>query len=59
MTTTNEWNNFMWTLHNKVRSGKGSKLTGMGALNEINNFLLLFFIERNFNKYNGGGDFLI
>ena len=42
----------MTTLHNKVRNGKGSKLTGMGALNEINNFLLLFFIERSFDKYN-------
>jgi type I restriction-modification system DNA methylase subunit len=49
--SASEWLNFMWTLHNKVRSGKGSKLTGMGALNEINNFLLLFFIERNFEKY--------
>lgn len=49
--TSSEWLNFMWTLHNKVRNGKGSKLTGMGALNEINNFLLLFFIERNFDKY--------
>jgi type I restriction-modification system DNA methylase subunit len=49
--SASEWLNFMWTLHNKVRNGKGSKLTGMGALNEINNFLLLFFIERNFDKY--------
>lgn len=49
--SSSEWLNFMWTLHNKIRNGKGSKLTGMGALNEINNFLLLFFIERNFDKY--------
>jgi hypothetical protein len=26
-------------------------LTGLGALNEINNYLLLFFMERNFDKY--------
>jgi len=49
--SSSEWLNFMTTLHNKVRNGKGSKLTGMGALNEINNFLLLFFIERSFDKY--------
>ncbi len=50
-TTPSTWLNFMWTLHNKVRNGRGVKLTGLGALNEINNFLLLFFIERNFDKY--------
>lgn len=50
-TTPSSWLNFMWTLHNKVRNGRGVKLTGLGALNEINNFLLLFFIERNFEKY--------
>ena len=49
--SSNEWLNFMWVLHNKVRNGRGVKLTGLGALNEINNFLLLFFIERNFHKY--------
>ena len=41
----------MHTLHNDVRNSRGLKLTGMAALNEINNYLLLFFIERNFHKY--------
>ncbi len=50
-TTQSSWLNFMWNLHNKVRNGRGVKLTGLGALNEINNFLLLFFIERKFKKY--------
>ena len=54
MTTidTKSWLNFMWSLHNDVRQSRGLKLTGLGALNEINNYLLLFFMERRFNKYN-------
>jgi hypothetical protein len=41
----------MHSLHNTVRTGRKITLTGLGALNEINNYLLLFFIERNFEKY--------
>jgi type I restriction-modification system DNA methylase subunit len=48
---TQSWLNFMWSLHNDVRQSRGLKLTGLGALNEINNYLLLFFMERNFDKY--------
>jgi hypothetical protein len=44
--SSTEWLNFIWTLHNKVRNGKGVKLTGLGALNEINNFLLILFLSR-------------
>jgi type I restriction-modification system DNA methylase subunit len=46
----NEWINFLWTLHNKVRNAKGLKLTGMSALNEICNYLLLFFVEKFVDK---------
>ena len=46
------WQTLMWALHNYVRNSRGLKLTGMAALNEINNYLLLFFIERKFEKYN-------
>jgi len=45
------WQTLMWALHNDVRNSRGLKLTGMSALNEINNYLLLFFIERKFEKY--------
>jgi type I restriction-modification system DNA methylase subunit len=45
------WQTLMWALHNDVRNSRGLKLTGMAALNEINNYLLLFFIERKFEKY--------
>ena len=41
----------MWSLHNEVRNARKVKLTGFGAINELNNYLLLFFIERNFDKY--------
>jgi type I restriction-modification system DNA methylase subunit/restriction endonuclease S subunit len=53
MTTidTKSWLNFIWSLHNDVRQSRGLKLTGLGALNEINNYLLLFFMERRFDKY--------
>ena len=37
------WQTLMWALHNDVRNSRGLKLTGMAALNEINNYLLLFF----------------
>ncbi|AYV82944.1 MAG: restriction endonuclease [Hyperionvirus sp.] len=46
MITKDEWLAFLEVLHNKVRNAKGIKLTGMPALNEINNFLLLRFIEK-------------
>jgi len=46
-----DWLNFIWTLHNKVRNGKGIKLTGLGALNEINNFLLILFLSRKLKDY--------
>jgi type I restriction-modification system DNA methylase subunit len=49
--TSQSWLNFMWVLHNKLRNARGVKLTGLAALNEINNFLLVFFIERDFDKY--------
>jgi len=41
----NTWLEFLHQLHCKVRNSKGIKLTGMAALNEINNFLLLKFAE--------------
>ena len=49
--SSQSWQNLMHALHNDVRNSRGLKLTGMAALNEINNYLLLFFIERNFSKY--------
>lgn len=49
--SSQSWLNFLWSLHNDVRNARGVKLTGMGALNEINNYLLLFFIEREFDEY--------
>ncbi len=49
--SSSEWLNFIWTLHNKVRNGKGVKLTGLGALNEINNFLLILFLSRKLKYY--------
>jgi type I restriction-modification system DNA methylase subunit len=50
-TTTGTWLSFMHSLHNTVRTGRKVTLTGLGALNEINNYLLLFFIEREFPTY--------
>jgi len=49
--SSTDWLNFIWTLHNKVRNGKGIKLTGLGALNEINNFLLILFLSRKLKDY--------
>ena len=49
--SSSDWLNFIWTLHNKVRNGKGVKLTGLGALNEINNFLLILFLSRKLKDY--------
>ena len=42
------WHSLMHALHNDIINSRGLKLTGMAALNEINNYLLLFFIEINF-----------
>ena len=49
--SSSDWLNFIWTLHNKVRNGKGVKLTGLAALNEINNFLLILFLSRKLKDY--------
>lgn len=50
--SSNDWMTFLRSLHNEVRNSPGIKLTGLGALNEINNYLMLFFIERNYEEYN-------
>lgn len=42
----NDWLNFLHQIHNKIRNSAGLKLTGMGALNEINNLLMLWFVEK-------------
>jgi len=47
----NAWFSFLHNLHNIVRNGKGIKLTGIPALNEINNFLLLKFLEPKIDEY--------
>ena len=49
--SSQSWQSLMLGLHNDVRNSRGLKLTGLAALNEINNYLLLFFIERKFEKY--------
>ena len=36
---------FLHTIHNKIRNANGLKLTGMSALNEINNYFALYFIK--------------
>lgn len=41
-----DWLLFLHLLHNKIRGSKGIKLTGLPALNEISNFLLLKFAEK-------------
>lgn len=45
MISNDEWLDFLHSLHNEVRNAKGLKLTGLPALNEINNFLMLRFSE--------------
>lgn len=40
------WLQFLEELHNKIRNSKGIKLTGLPALNEISNFLMIKFIEK-------------
>jgi type I restriction-modification system DNA methylase subunit/restriction endonuclease S subunit len=47
----NAWFSFLHTLHNITRNGKGIKLTGLPALNEINNFLVLMFLENKIESY--------
>jgi len=44
MFTAKSYESFFHKLHNHLRDGETS-LTGMAALNEINNFILLIFIE--------------
>lgn len=36
---------FLHLVHNKIRNANGLKLTGLAALNEINNFFALYFIK--------------
>lgn len=36
---------FLHSIHNKIRNANGIKLTGLSALNEINNFFALYFIK--------------
>jgi type I restriction-modification system DNA methylase subunit len=36
---------FLHSIHNKIRNAKGLKLTGLAALNEINNFFALYFVK--------------
>jgi type I restriction-modification system DNA methylase subunit len=45
MISNDEWLDFLHSLHNEVRNAKSLKLTGLPALNEINNFLMLRFSE--------------
>ena len=45
-----DWVTFLWALHNEVRNANGIKLTGMAALNEINNFLLIRFADKKIKK---------
>ena len=50
MSDYNSYKTFFNKLHNILRNGEAA-LTGMAALNEINNFILLVFIEKNINIY--------
>lgn len=43
--SNDEWLQFLHQLHNEIRGASGIKLTGLPALNEINNLLVLFFAE--------------
>jgi type I restriction-modification system DNA methylase subunit len=36
---------FLHSIHNRIRNANGLKLTGLSALNEINNFFALYFIK--------------
>lgn len=40
-----DWLKFLQQLHNKLRNSKGIRLTGIPALNEINNFLVFVIVE--------------
>jgi len=42
---------FLHQIHCATRNGKGIKLTGIPSLNEINNFLALYFIKDDITKY--------
>lgn len=45
--TKEEWLAFLHSLHKEIRDSKSIKLTGIPALNEISNFLLLYFTDKN------------
>ena len=45
--TQKEWLDFLHLLHNKLRNGKGIKLTQMPALIEISNFMLFRFLDND------------
>lgn len=47
--TKKEWLDFLHLLHNKLRNGKGIKLTQMPALLEISNFMLFRFLDNDEN----------
>ena len=55
MSDYNSYKTFFNKLHNILRNGEAA-LTGMAALNEINNFILLVFIEKNINIYFNNDD---
>lgn len=55
MFTAKNYEQFFKKLHNLLRDGESS-LTGMAALNEINNFILLIFIEPRIDEFFGKGN---
>jgi len=55
MFTSKNYEQFFKKLHNLLRDGESS-LTGMAALNEINNFILLIFIEPRIDEFFGKGN---
>lgn len=48
--SNDEWLQFLHQLHNIIRGANNVKLTGMAALNEINNLLVLFFAEPHIER---------
>ena len=40
------WLSFLNSLHDQLRDAKSIKLTGIPALNELSNFLMLYFIDK-------------
>ena len=51
------WFAFLHSLADIIRNGK-SKFTGHDALNEMNNLLLLRFIQHRIGNYNNDGIFI-